>query len=687
MASGVGKARPNGPSARRRRARRGSRRARATMRTVADQVQFVVQIVFTTSSKTVGLRIIRPGARRHPREVRIGRGGLVERAQVLVEAQDVRDGRGAALGDRRARAPAEHLDLRVPLRPSETRTVVGRLAVERQRQLERPRLLVDPVRRQVGDAVRGDRPPKVDRLAARADGARSRSCVRHLSLQRRFAPRTFAHVGILGVDVGGTFTDAVLVEDGRIATAKVPTAARQEESVLAAARAVGATRRRALHARDDRRDERAARAQGRAHGVRRDRRVRASAPPAPPGARSPLPALRATIPSRSSRSSAASASTSGSGRTACCGRSTSSRCPRSTPRRSPSACSSRSATRATSARSSPRSCGGGCPERTSSPRTRSRRSSASTSARRRRRSTRTSGRRSRATSRRSRRAAPRRACPSRSSCARPAASRRSRRRRRIPPFALLSGPAAGVVGAALAAARGRDRERDLARHGRDVDRRRADQGRRGRARVGARRRRIPGPAARASTCRPSAPAAARSPGVDAGGALRVGPESAGADPGPACYGRGGTRPTVTDANLVLGRLPEHARRRARRSTARPPSGRSATSTRRPSIAAVNAEMLRALRSSRSSADTIRASFALVAFGGAGPLHACELAEELEIETVLVPGARRRAVGARPRGERRAARPRPLVPRPARRGGRAAGARARRISATRASRSS
>ena len=43
---------------------------------------------------------------------------------------------------------------------------------------------------------------------------------------------------------------------------------------------------------------------------------------------------------------------------------------------------------------------------------------------------------------------------------------------------------------------------------------------------------------------------------DAGGALRVGPESAGADPGPACYGRGGTRPTVTDANLLLGRLPE-----------------------------------------------------------------------------------------------------------------------------------
>ena len=54
---------------------------------------------------------------------------------------------------------------------------------------------------------------------------------------------------------------------------------------------------------------------------------------------------------------------------------------------------------------------------------------------------------------------------------------------------------------------------------------------------------------------------------DAGGALRVGPESAGADPGPACYGRGGERPTVTDANLLLGRLPARARRAGSSSTA------------------------------------------------------------------------------------------------------------------------
>ena len=66
--------------------------------------------------------------------------------------------------------------------------------------------------------------------------------------------------------------------------------------------------------------------------------------------------------------------------------------------------------------------------------------------------------------------------------------------------------------------------------------------------------------------------------LDEGGALRVGPESAGAEPGPACYGRGGTRPTVTDANLLLGRLPVGAARAASSSTGAPPSARSARST-------------------------------------------------------------------------------------------------------------
>jgi N-methylhydantoinase A len=124
---------------------------------------------------------------------------------------------------------------------------------------------------------------------------------------------------------------------------------------------------------------------------------------------------------------------------------------------------------------------------------------------------------------------------------------------------------------------------------------------------------------------------------DRGGALRVGPESAGADPGPACYGRGGTRPTVTDANLLLGRLPR-----------RLPGGieLDADAAERvldgldPAdvIAAVNAEMLRALRVVSVERGHDPRELALVAFGGAGPLHACALAEELGSSTVLVPAA-------------------------------------------------
>jgi N-methylhydantoinase A len=124
---------------------------------------------------------------------------------------------------------------------------------------------------------------------------------------------------------------------------------------------------------------------------------------------------------------------------------------------------------------------------------------------------------------------------------------------------------------------------------------------------------------------------------DRGGALRVGPESAGADPGPACYGRGGTRPTVTDANLLLGRLPP-----------RLPGGieldvgaaERALAGLDPAnvIAAVDAEMLRALRVVSVERGHDPRELALVAFGGAGPLHACALAEELGSRTVLVPAA-------------------------------------------------
>ncbi len=146
-------------------------------------------------------------------------------------------------------------------------------------------------------------------------------------------------------------------------------------------------------------------------------------------------------------------------------------------------------------------------------------------------------------------------------------------------------------------------------------------------------------ACRRSTCTRSARAAARSSWRDAGGALRVGPQSAGAEPGPACYGRGGELPTVTDANLLLGRLPDRlaggleldraAAERALASVGADPED---------VIAVVNAEMLAALRVVSVERGLDPRDFALVAFGGAGALHACALAEELEIRTVLVPEA-------------------------------------------------
>ena len=122
---------------------------------------------------------------------------------------------------------------------------------------------------------------------------------------------------------------------------------------------------------------------------------------------------------------------------------------------------------------------------------------------------------------------------------------------------------------------------------------------------------------------------------DAGGALRVGPESARADPGPACYGRGGERPTVTDANMLLGRLPrvlpggiELDEEAARRALGDLDPGAV--------IEVVNAEMTRALRVVSVEQGLDPRELALVAFGGAGPLHACALADELELEAVLVP---------------------------------------------------
>jgi N-methylhydantoinase A/oxoprolinase/acetone carboxylase beta subunit len=129
--------------------------------------------------------------------------------------------------------------------------------------------------------------------------------------------------------------------------------------------------------------------------------------------------------------------------------------------------------------------------------------------------------------------------------------------------------------------------------------------------------------------------------LDAGGALLVGPESAGARPGPACYGHGGRLPTVTDANLVLGRIPagvpfpglgvldiEAARR------ALDESGVDAAGV----VAVVDAQMEQALRAVSVERGVDPAGLALIAFGGAGPLHACGLASALGIPAVVVPPA-------------------------------------------------
>jgi N-methylhydantoinase A len=123
---------------------------------------------------------------------------------------------------------------------------------------------------------------------------------------------------------------------------------------------------------------------------------------------------------------------------------------------------------------------------------------------------------------------------------------------------------------------------------------------------------------------------------DAGGALRVGPESAGADPGPACYGRGGGA-TVADANLLLGRLPGELAGGLvldRDAAAAALEGIDPAAV----VEVVNAEMLRALRVVSVERGHDPREFALVAYGGAGPLHACALAEELGIEAVVVPAA-------------------------------------------------
>jgi N-methylhydantoinase A len=135
--------------------------------------------------------------------------------------------------------------------------------------------------------------------------------------------------------------------------------------------------------------------------------------------------------------------------------------------------------------------------------------------------------------------------------------------------------------------------------------------------------------------------------VDTGGLLKVGPRSAGADPGPACYDRGNDEPTVTDANIVLQTLnPTHllgGRMKVRRDLAKAAIDRLATSlsmdalaTAQGIIAVVTANMARAIRVISVQRGHDPRDYTLVAFGGAGPLHAARLAAELDIRRVLVP---------------------------------------------------
>ncbi len=135
--------------------------------------------------------------------------------------------------------------------------------------------------------------------------------------------------------------------------------------------------------------------------------------------------------------------------------------------------------------------------------------------------------------------------------------------------------------------------------------------------------------------------------LDPGGALRVGPASAGADPGPACYGRGGDRPTVTDAHAVLGHLPDvlaggiRVDREAAAAVLEPLAARlglDLEATAEGILTVAEAGLVRAVRLMTVERGRDPRDHALVAFGGAGPMHACRVADELEIERVLVPSA-------------------------------------------------
>lgn len=136
--------------------------------------------------------------------------------------------------------------------------------------------------------------------------------------------------------------------------------------------------------------------------------------------------------------------------------------------------------------------------------------------------------------------------------------------------------------------------------------------------------------------------------VDRGGHIKVGPQSAGADPGPACYGKGGNNPTVTDAHLILGRIsadaflggemplyPGHSEEAIMQNICQPlkmPLKKAAWGI----LSVANASMLRILRLISVARGHDPRDFILMAFGGAGPLHATELAEKMSIRHVIIP---------------------------------------------------
>ena len=426
----------------------------------------------------------------------------------------------------------------------------------------------------------------------------------------------------------------------------------QDESVVAAARAVGAAGRRALHARHDGRHERAARAEGRAHGLRRHRGLRAPAPPAPPDARPPLPARRPRHPAPlvplercfgvrgadRARRGARAARPLDAARPRRGGR-----------RRLPAVLVPRPVARAGGRA---RSCAAACPDahvvasHEVAPEFREYERASTTAA---------DAYLGPLLGGYLRALAARCAQARAAGAARDALVRRRgldrRRRPRTPPSASSRGrPAAPSARRGSQRSRA-SRTRSRLRHGRHLDRRLPDRRRRGRARARARRWAACRSGCRWSTSTPSARAAARSSGATRAARCGSGRRARARARARPATGAAATRPTVTDANLLLGRLPDTARRRP----APRPRGRRAGAPRASTpptvIEVVNAEMLRALRVVSVERGHDPREFALVAFGGAGPLHACALAEELGIRDGA--RARRRPACSRHSGSPRA----------------------------------